>query len=378
VVVATWAAGGNLPPLLSLARVLSARGRDVRVLTSPATQGAAAAVGLDTIAYQRSPEPDMTVPYELQADEIGTIAAGSAIAAEAYDWLRELQPQVLVADCMLPAALAAAQASSTRAVSVIHFMYGTARRQIEGGSGWTTNLRQLDRTRTMLGLGRLAHPLDAWESYDLVLVTAPRWFDRDARFPPNVVHAGPLGVRTRRPAGDTAREDPGERPRALISFSTTAMDGQARAIQAVCTACDALDLVANLTLGPAVDARGLRLPDNVQAVPFADHDDILPTCQIVVSHAGLGTTLRSLAHGVPHLMLPLGRDQHGNAQRVADLGAGTVLTADSPPAQIEAALHALLHDDRFRQAAVEAADKIAVARPDRRAADAVGQLLIRS
>jgi hypothetical protein len=39
--VATWGAGGNLPPLLAVAGLLAAQGRRVRVLTSGATRAAA-------------------------------------------------------------------------------------------------------------------------------------------------------------------------------------------------------------------------------------------------------------------------------------------------------------------------------------------------
>jgi UDP:flavonoid glycosyltransferase YjiC (YdhE family) len=77
-----------------------------------------------------------------------------------------------------------------------------------------------------------------------------------------------------------------------------------------------------LTLGPAVSPEAIRVPRNVEAIPSADHDQLLPRCAAVVTHGGLGTTLRSLAHGTPPLVLPLGRDQDFNAERVVELGAG--------------------------------------------------------
>jgi UDP:flavonoid glycosyltransferase YjiC (YdhE family) len=51
--------------------------------------------------------------------------------------------------------------------------------------------------------------------------------------------------------------------------------------------------------------------------------------------------LRALAHGVPLLMLPLGRDQHLNAGRVAQLGAGIELEGDAPPEKIRNELERL-------------------------------------
>ena len=87
-----------------------------------------------------------------------------------------------------------------------------------------------------------------------------------------------------------------------------------------------------------------------------------------VTHGGLGTVLRALAHGVPQLLLPLGRDQHVNAARVARLGAGLVV---EPDGDVRASLEALLGEPGFAAAAARAAARIAADAPDRRAADAL-------
>jgi Erythromycin biosynthesis protein CIII-like, C-terminal domain len=375
VLMATWAGGGNLPPLLSVARLLVDQGCAVGVLTSTATEEAAKAAGLDVVPYVRSPQPNMTVTFESHAAEFMAATAGPDMASEVRDSVRRWQPRLLVADCMLPAALAAGKATETPTVSVVHFLYGPARERIASGSGWTTDFRQLNLTRVVLGLAPLAHPIEAWEEPELVLVTAPRWFDHAADFPPHVLHAGPLGIRSppplaraRSPSGD------GGRRRVLIGFSTTAMPGQLEVLQAVCEACDLAGVAATLTLGPAIDARSVRAPARVTVVPFAAHDDALHACAAVITHAGLGTTLRAIAHGVPLLMLPLGRDQHINAARVAGLGAGIVLAAQSPPAAIAAALVRLLDDARFRAAAAAAAARIDAEYPDTTAAAALGRV----
>ncbi len=127
VLVATWAGGGNLPPLLSVAQLLAGRGCAVRVLTSRATQKAAEAGGLHVVPYTRSPQPDMTVAFESQAAEFMAVMAGPEIASEVRENLNQLEPQLLVADCMLPAALAAGRATGTPTASVVHFLYGAAR-----------------------------------------------------------------------------------------------------------------------------------------------------------------------------------------------------------------------------------------------------------
>ena len=43
---------------------------------------------------------------------------------------------------------------------------------------------------------------------------------------------------------------------------------------------------------------------------------MFPDAAAVVTHAGHGTIMRALAHGIPLLCLPMGRDQDDNAARV--------------------------------------------------------------
>jgi UDP:flavonoid glycosyltransferase YjiC (YdhE family) len=361
--VVTWGPGGNLPPMLAAAAVLAARGHDVTVLGSAETRAEAERLGLAVTSYRRSPDPDTTVAFEAQAERVMATAAGLDVALDCRDAIDELGPDVTVADCMLPAALAASRAAAVPAASVVHFLYGAARqRMLEHGDGWTTDLRTLAGTHRALGLPAPDDGLAAWEAPELLLVTAPRWFDVDAGAPGHVVHAGPLGVRAAGPGG--------ERSRVLLTFSTTVMEGQPALIDRVCAAVAGLGVQPTLTLGPAVGRAAVHVPAGVEVLGFADHDRLLPECAAVVSHGGLGTVLRALAHGVPLVVLPLGRDQALNAARVERLGAGIALAADAPPEHVRSALRRLLTDASFGAAAGAAAERIAAAEPDRTAAEA--------
>jgi UDP:flavonoid glycosyltransferase YjiC (YdhE family) len=267
---------------------------------------------------------------------------------------------------MLPAALAAGEAAATPSASLVHFLYGLARQvMLRAGGGWTTDLHTLAQTRRALGLAPLESGLAAWERPDLVLVTAPDWLDVAADAPPHVVHAGPLGV-------DVAPAR--VRSRVLLTFSTTVMAGQAALIERLCAAVAELDLHPTLTLGPAIGHDAVHVPDAVEVLPFGDHDRLLPECALVVSHGGLGTVLRALAHGVPLLILPLGRDQGFNASRVEALGAGIALPLDASPQRIQAALGTLRSDASFGAAAVKAGGRIAAGRPDHFAGEALEAL----
>jgi UDP:flavonoid glycosyltransferase YjiC (YdhE family) len=112
----------------------------------------------------------------------------------------------------------------------------------------------------------------------------------------------------------------------------------------------------------------------VEVVDWADHDALIPGCDLVVTHGGLGTTLRALAHGRPLLVLPLGRDQHFNAGRVEALHAGLKRPADSSPATIADAIVRLRTEPAFEAGARKAAEAIARERPDESAAEALARL----
>ena len=323
---------------------------------------------MDVTGYRRSPDPNTDVAFEAQADLMMASAAGAEIALDARDALAELRPDLAVVDCMLPAAIAATRAVGTPTASLVHFLYGLARTQmLRIGGAWTTDLDSLAVTQGMLGLAADSDGLSAWEVPELLLVTAPRWLDIECDAPANVLHAGPLGVRVRPPQ----RVPAGERQRVLLTFSTTVMNGQTALIDRVCDAVADLDVDAVLTLGPAIDRDAVRIPEGVNVMAFAEHDRLMPSCAAVIGHGGLGTVLRALAHGVPQLLLPLGRDQTFNAGRVAQLEAGIRLPTDAPPERIRVALRALLTDPRFPAAAALAARRIAADKPDQSAAKAL-------
>jgi UDP:flavonoid glycosyltransferase YjiC (YdhE family) len=365
--VVTWGPGGNLPPLLAAARLLVARGHEVTMLASAETRAAAEQAGLPVVGLRRSPDPDVRVAFEAQAERMMSTAAGAAIALDTRDAIDELRPDLMVADCMLPAALAAGEAAATPTASVVHFLYGLARQvMLRTGDSWTTDLHTLAQTRRALGLAPLESGLAAWERPDLLLVTAPDWLDVEADAPAHVVHAGPLGVKV-----PPARE----RTRVLLTFSTTVMGGQPGLIERLGAAVAEFGgLHPTLTLGPAVGRDAVHVPDAVEVLAFADHDRLLPECALVVSHGGLGTVLRALAHGVPQLILPLGRDQAFNASRVEALGAGIALPLDASPQRIRAALSTLGSSASFRAAAVRAGERIAAALPDHMAGEALEAL----
>jgi MGT family glycosyltransferase len=168
------------------------------------------------------------------------------------------------------------------------------------------------------------------------------------RAPDNVRWVGP---RLDDPAwaGDWS-PPPGDDPLVLVGLSSTYMD-QVGTLQRIAAALGQLPVRALMTLGPALEPDVVRAPANVTVVPSAPHAEVLQHAAAVVTHAGHGTIIKSLAAGVPVVALPMGRDQPDNAARMQAAGAGLTLKPGAKPEAIRAAVERVLHERPFGEAA---------------------------
>lgn len=80
-----------------------------------------------------------------------------------------------------------------------------------------------------------------------------------------------------------------------------------------------------------------------------DLSRIIGSCDLAVCHAGHGTLGAMLMAGVPMLMLPFHVEQHLAANRVAKLGAGTVVDIQSTPDDFAPLFETLLDDPAFKR-----------------------------
>ena len=141
----------------------------------------------------------------------------------------------------------------------------------------------LNATRRQLGLVATS---GAWRPgiAQLLLVMLPRWFDAPGELPGNVVHAGPLGVRIR-----PERSERSSGARVLVAFSTTVMAGQQQLVETVCAAVEQVGVTATVTLGGLLKRPVTAGVAGVEVVEWADHDDLMGACDVVITHGGLGT-----------------------------------------------------------------------------------------
>ena len=100
---------------------------------------------------------------------------------------------------------------------------------------------------------------------------------------------------------------------------------------------------------------------SVVVADYAPYSLLLPRCQAVVSQAGAGVLLKTLAAGVPQLCLPkAATDQFRNAGACEASGAGLRLVgADATPTAIAAATGRLLDEASFTTTARRIAAEIA-------------------
>lgn len=88
-------------------------------------------------------------------------------------------------------------------------------------------------------------------------------------------------------------------------------------------------------------------PANVLIHDLLPHGAVLPHAAAVVTHAGHSTVMAALADGVPMVCMPMGRDQHSNAARVAALGVGSTISSDASSTEIRDALHEVLSNESY-------------------------------
>jgi UDP:flavonoid glycosyltransferase YjiC (YdhE family) len=126
----TWNGGGNVPPTLSIARKLVARGHRVRVVAPPSLAGAVRAEGCTLVASARAPDRTRSSgtllgrPRTLTlALELARASPAAAFAAELLDALDAEAADVLVIDFMLAGAIAAAERTRLPTAALMHTVY---------------------------------------------------------------------------------------------------------------------------------------------------------------------------------------------------------------------------------------------------------------
>jgi MGT family glycosyltransferase len=392
-----WEGGGETPPILSIVRAAVDAGHDVTVLADDVLGPDVEATGAEWIPWATapnkgsySPDEDLARDWEAKTP-LGAfqrfrdgIAFGPA-ARYARDTAAEIarrRPDVVVNPTLMFGAQAATEASGIPQALLLTCSYvvpGTGAPPY--GSGWApprsaaqrlglkvmdkialrlwgSGLKSLNAARQEHGLAPISHPLDQIHAAERFLVLTSPAFDFPVpRLPANVRYVGP---RLADPAwAGEWTPPPGDAPLVLVGLSSTYM-AQGDLLGRIVTALGTLPVRALVTLGPSLepDALGAVAP-NVTVVAAAPHAEVLEHAALVVTHAGHGTIIKSLAAGVPVVALPMGRDQPDNAARMVAAGAGVTLKPSAKVEAIRAAVADVLATPSYTAAAGRLAEAMA-------------------
>ena len=153
------------------------------------------------------------------------------------------------------------------------------------------------------------------------------------------------------------------RPTVLVTQGTIANTDLTELVRPTLDAlADENVLVVVATGGPPVEALGV-LPGNVRAAEFLPYDALFPRLDAMVTNGGYGGVHYALAHGVPLVVAGGTEDKPEVAARVAWSGAGINLRTGRPtPRAVRRAVHRVLDNPQYQQAATVLAAQIAAAR----------------
>jgi zeaxanthin glucosyltransferase len=190
----------------------------------------------------------------------------------------------------------------------------------------------------------------------LHLAQLPRAFDFPRqRLAPHFHYVGRLADPSgREPLLRNAVPFPWERldGRPLIYASLgTLQNGRPEVFAEIAQACASLEVQLVISLGNPTSGP-LDLPGDPIVVAYAPHQELIEQSTLVISHAGLNTTLTALGCGVPVLAIPITNEQPGIAARLVACGAGRVLPVQRLAVKtLRAMVIEMLHNPGYREQA---------------------------
>lgn len=353
ILVGSWPGYGHLLPMLPLVRAAQAAGHDVLVTTGADLHPHLASLGVPahrsglTLAESYQQIPEGTRISALPPEEQPVFAArhffGAGAARRARDLLDlvdDWRPDLVVHDTL---ELGSATAAVVSGVPHVTHGYGpTVPRSAEFAA----------TIGSALASAGLPDPVPDVLAAPYLDICPP-----GARGPePN---PWPRTLPLRPSAGEHDGSDLGvdltslPHDRTVYVTLGTIMNQAADVFRAVIAGCVRHPVNLLVTTGPGLDPGLLGpLPASVRTAPFLPQAAVLPRCAAVVSHAGAGTMLGALCHGLPQLCLPQGTDQPSNTAALLPTGAALALWPGEVTADAVAdALGRLLDDGSFRSAA---------------------------
>lgn len=118
------------------------------------------------------------------------------------------------------------------------------------------------------------------------------------------------------------------------------------------------------------------LPGGTRLLNWAPFDHVLPRCELMIHHGGMGTTHAAITHGLRQIVVPHAADQRIQAKRVAQMKVGLSLTAhEVQQGQLHEGAKAIMEADFVATNAKRFADNMATLGGVRQAASLIEQAI---
>lgn len=380
--------GGTVPPELAAVRRMVERGHHVTVLAEDSMTDDVNATGANFQPWTSAPnrpsrhaddDPyrdwECSNPIQLfdRLLDKQFIGPGAAYAADVTAMIENQRPDLVVCSMFAVGAMVAAEGAGVSFDITLPNIYllpapgmppiglglrpartsiGRVRDRVItslGDRSWAKGLDRLNQLRRDHELEPVDRFWDQAAHARRHLVMTSEAFDFPAKLPSNARYVGAvLDDPIWGSAGETWQPPVDDnRPIVLVAMSSTFQD-QRDALQRVIDALGHLEVRGLVTTGPAIDPSEFSPLPNVEVLAALPHSAVLPHAAVVVTHGGHGTVIKSLAAGVPVVILPHGRDQADNAARVVSRGAGMKIKRTASERTITEAIRTVLGDETYR------------------------------
>jgi glycosyltransferase len=164
-----------------------------------------------------------------------------------------------------------------------------------------------------------------------------------------------------------------ERPRVAISLGLserTFMEDGWTHIPALLEAVSVLDIEVVATFNDMQLSAVDKIPDNVRVLEFVPLNQLLPTCDLLIHHGGMGTVMPAIANGMRQIVVDfvgheisatpgsgerMGRSRYSLgpalSRYVTDSGAGLVMNVSEPdPLEMREQIQRVLTEPSFQEA----------------------------
>jgi len=334
---------GHAFPMIALGRALVGRGHEVTLQTwtrwreNVEAEGMAFAAAPEYQVFPQGPEP------------LNFYEAVVHATRDTIPLVRELRPDIAVADILTLAPALAAESQDVPWATLIPHVYpdggadfpiysmgARMPRTAVGRSIWRRaqpivgraleqGRLELNETRSRLGLAELDH-VHGGISRRLALVGTFPQLEYPRTWPEHVHVVGPLMWEP--PTEDVvlpgSDEEERDLPLVLVAPST-AQDAEHHMLRGALEGLADAPVRVLATWNRRLPSRPLPVPENASLVPWVSYSRTMPLCDVVICHAGHGTLARALSSGCAVVACPSVGDMNENAARLDWAGAGVRL-----------------------------------------------------